>query len=321
MARVVITEFMDEAAVALLSVHAPLYDAQLVDKADALRAALADCEALIVRNRTQVNPALLAAAPKLKVIGRLGVGLENVDLAACKARGVVVLPATGANDESVAEYVIGTALIMMRGVGLALSAEVVAGKWPRAKAIDGRDIVGRTLGLIGFGAIARQVARRAAPFGIRLMGHDPFVPANDPAWKALGVEPRELDTMLPETDILSLHVPLTNGTRGLLGAKRLAMLPAGACIINTARGGVIDYAALAAELKSGRLGGAALDVFEKEPLPAPNGFEGVPNLLLTPHIAGVTKDSNQRVSQLTAENVLRFLQGEKPTVPDAAASA
>ena len=319
MARVVITEFMDEAAVALLAGQSPLYDAQLVDKADALRTALADCEALIVRNRTRVTAELLAAAPKLRVVGRLGVGLENVDLAACKARGVVVLPATGANDESVAEYVIATALIMMRGVGLSLSAEVVAGKWPRAKAIDGRDIVGRTLGLVGFGAIARQVARRAAPFGIRLLAHDPFVGAGDPAWKALGVERRELDAMLPDTDILSVHVPLTNGTRGLLDATRLAMLPAGACIINTARGGVIDYAALAAELRSGRLGGAALDVFEQEPLPANNGFDGVPNLLLTPHIAGVTKDSNQRVSQLTAENVLRFLRGEQPTVPNAAA--
>lgn len=321
MARVVITEFMDEAAVALLAGESPLYDAQLVDKADALRASLADCEALIVRNRTRVNADLLATAPKLRVVGRLGVGLENVDLAACKARGVVVLPATGANDESVAEYVMVTALMMMRGVGLQLSAEVVAGKWPRPKAIDGRDIVGRTLGLVGFGAIARQVARRAAPFGIRLLAHDPFVAADDPAWKALGVERRELDAMLPETDILSVHVPLTNGTRGLLGAKRLATLPAGACVINTARGSVIDYAALAAELRSGRLGGAALDVFEQEPLPANSGFDGVPNLLLTPHVAGVTRDSNQRVSQLTAENVLRFLRGEKPTVPDAAASA
>lgn len=321
MAEVVITEFMDAAGVEALKAFDVLYDPALVDKPEELRTALADCRGLVVRNRTQVRPPLLQAAPRLEVVGRLGVGLENLDLAACAARGIPVLPATGTNDETVAEFVMGAMLVLLRTGAFHVTAEVVAGSWPRTRVIGGRDAKGLTLGLVGFGAIARQVARRAHAFGMRVLASDPFVAADHPAWAELGVERRELAAMLPETDVLSIHVPMTDTTRGMLDARALRSLPQGACVVNTARGGVLDEAELVALLRSGRLGGAALDVVATEPLPAGSHFEGVPNLVLSPHVAGITRDANHRASMLTAENVRLVLEGKAPRVADAARSS
>jgi len=321
MAEVVITEFMDAAGVEALKGFDVLYDPALVDKPEELRAALADCRGLVVRNRTQVRPPLLQAAPRLEVVGRLGVGLENLDLAACAVRGIPVLPATGTNDETVAEFVMGAMLVLLRTGAFHVTAEVVAGSWPRTRVIGGRDAKGLTLGLVGFGAIARQVARRAHAFGMRVLASDPFVAADHPAWAELGVERRELAAMLPETDVLSIHVPMTDTTRGMLDARALRSLPQGACVVNTARGGVLDEAELVALLRSGRLGGAALDVVATEPLPAGSHFEGVPNLVLSPHVAGITRDANHRASMLTAENVRLVLEGKAPRVADAARSS
>jgi (S)-sulfolactate dehydrogenase len=317
-AHVVITEFMDEAGVDALSGLDVLYDPQLVDKPDAMRAALADCHGLIVRNRTQVRPSLLEWAPHLRVVGRLGVGLENIDLPACAARKLPVLPATGTNDDTVAEFVIAAMLIVLRAGAFHVNAEVLSGAWPRTKVIGGRDARGLTLGLVGFGAIARQVARRASAFGMRMLAHDPFVPADHPSWRELGVERRELAAMLSESHVVSVHVPMTPQTRGLLNATALQSLPKGAIVINTARGGIIDETALASLLRSGHLAGAALDVFEKEPLPANSPLVDVPHLLLTPHIAGVNQDANRRASILTAENVRLVLEGKPPKVANAA---
>ena len=321
MAQIVITEFMDPAGVEALAGFDVLYDPQLVDKPEALRAALADCRGLVVRNRTQVRPPLLEAAPRLEVVGRLGVGLENLDLAACAARGIPVLPATGTNDDTVAEFVMGAMLVMLKAGAFHATDEVLAGKWPRTRLIGGRDAKGMTIGLVGFGAIARQVARRASAFGMRVLAADPFVPAGDAAWASLGVERRELAAMLPECDVLSIHVPMTPSTRGIIDAKAIAALPKGACLINTARGGLVDEAALVAALKDGRLAGAVLDVVEREPLAAGSPLVGTPNLILSPHIAGITRDANRRASILTAENVRRVLEGKPPRVADAAKAA
>ncbi len=321
MAEIVITEFMDPAGVESLAGFDVLYDPQLVDKPEALRAALADCRGLIVRNRTQVRPALLEAAPRLEVVGRLGVGLENLDLPACAARGVPVLPATGTNDETVAEFVMAAVLVMLRAGAFHVSADVLAGKWPRTRVIGGRDAKGLTMGLVGFGAIARQVAERARAFGMRVLASDPFVAPEHPAWDALGVGRRELAAMLPEANVLSIHVPMTPRTRGLLDAAALRSLPDGAYVVNTARGGVVDEAELVAQLRSGRIAGAMLDVVEQEPLAAGSHFVDVPNLILSPHVAGITRDANLRASMLTADNVRLVLQGHPPKVADAARSA
>lgn len=310
MPKVVISEFMDEAAIAAeLAGFDTLYDPGLVDRPEALAAAVAEADALIVRNRTQVRGGLLAAARDLKVVGRLGVGLDNIDVAACAARGIAVYPATGANDSAVAEYVVATAMLLLRGA-YGATASVAAGTWPR-NALMGREIGGKRLGLVGFGSIARETARRAAALGMTIAAHDPFVAPADPAWNPSEgpVRNRDLDALIAESDVLSLHVPLTDQTRGLIDAAALARMPRGAILINAARGGVVDEAAVAASLRAGHLGGAALDVFDREPLDAEAGarFADAPNLILTPHIAGVTQESNVRVSAVTARAVRRHL--------------
>jgi len=309
--KVVVTEFMDED---ILRAGLPgvrlVYDPALVDKPDALLAEAADADALIVRNRTQVKGALLDAAERLKCVGRLGVGLDNIDTAACKARGIAVYPATGANDISVAEYVIASALLLVRGA-FGASAELAQGRWPRQALMNGGEVYGKRFGLVGFGAISRQVARRAAALGMTVAAHDPFIADDDPAWSQdFGrVERLDLDALLASSDIVSLHVPLTDATRGLIDERALGLMKPGAILINTARGGVVDEHALARALREGRFGGAALDVFEAEPFPEgyAKRFAGVPNLILTPHIAGLTAEANRRVSELTVANIRRHL--------------
>ncbi len=300
---ILITEFMDEAAVKrLAAAHPTRYAPELADAQDSIPAQMGEIQALIVRNRTQVTAALLDAAPSLKVVGRLGVGLDNIDLDACKARGVEVIPAVGANTLSVAEYVVTNAAILLRNAYQA-NAAMMAGDWPRA-ACSGREISGRVLGLIGFGAIARETARLARAWGMEIAAYDPLLPADDPAWK--GVARHDLDGLLAAADVISLHVPLTEATRHLINADSLSRMKPGAVLINAARGGVVDEAALTEAMRAGRLAGAALDVFETEPLTAEAArqFEGLNNIVLTPHIAGVTQESNTRVSAMIADLVL-----------------
>ncbi|QPC42370.1 hydroxyacid dehydrogenase [Kaustia mangrovi] len=308
MADIVITEFMDEAAVALLRErHSVHHDPALADAQERIPAALEGARALIVRNRTGVTVELLDAAPSLEAVGRLGVGLDNIDLAACKARGVAVYPATGANSIAVAEYVIAMALMLVRGAYMA-NERVIAGDWPR-EALIGREISGKTMGLVGFGGIAREVASRARALGMAVVAFDPFVPADDPAWT--GTERLDLDALVARADVVSLHVPLNAETRDLFGPERIAAMRPGAVLVNSARGGIVDEAALAEALRDGRIGGAALDVFADEPLDAARGalFSGLGNIVLTPHVAGVTEEANVRVSRMTAETILTALEG------------
>lgn len=305
--RIVISEFMDAPAVARLRGRFDVdYRPKLVDDAGALAAALAGADAWIVRNRTQVRGALLDAATRVRVIGRLGVGLDNIDVATCEARAIRVIAATGANAESVAEYVVAAAMMLLRGAW-ASSADVAAGRWPRQALSEGREASGKTMGLVGFGSIGRATARKARALEMRVIGHDPQLRDDDPAWKEFHAAPRALDALVAESDVVSLHVPLVAATRGLFGRERLARMKAGAILVNTARGGIVDEAAVASMLREGRLGGAALDVFETEPLPAGTALAGAPRLLLTPHVAGVTVESNERVSALIAERVAEVL--------------
>ena len=299
MKRILISEFMDAPAVQALQRDFDVdYRPKLVDDAAGLAAAVGAAEGWIVRNRTQVRGAALEAARRLKVVGRLGVGLDNIDTAACAARGIEVIPATGANAESVAEYVVTAALILLRGAYFSTRA-VEAGTWPRQMLSQGREANGKVMGLIGYGSIGRLTADKARALGMRVIAYDPVVTPP-------GAQP--LETLLRESDVVSLHVPLTEQTRGLLGHERLRLMKNDAILVNTARGGVVDERAVAAMLREGRLGGAALDVFEEEPLPAGSPLAGAPRLLLTPHIAGVTLESNERVSALIAERVAQALR-------------
>jgi len=311
MARIVVTEFMaGDAVESLASEHAVVYDPLLVDDRPRLLELMGEVEGLIVRNRTQVDEALVAASPRLRVVGRLGVGLDNIDLDACAARAIAVLPATGANADSVAEYVIAAAFSLVRGVFLTSDA-VIAGDWPRV-ALTGLEIQGRTMGLVGFGDIAQRVAQRALALGMSVIAHDPFLPPEDEAWSIAGN--KTLTGVLGSADVVSLHVPLTEDTRGLIDGVALGSMKDTAVLVNTSRGGVVDEEALIQSLRMGGIRGAALDVYATEPVTATLGarFAGVPNLLLTPHIAGITVESNDRVSVMVATNVASVLAGEAP---------
>lgn len=307
MTDVLITEFMDRAAVERLAARFRIhYDPDLPDKPDILARLVPEARALVVRNRTQVRGQVLDRAVNLSCVGRLGVGLDNIDTEACAARGIAVYPATGANDQAVAEYVIAAVLMLMRRAFLA-RASVEDGSWPRTALIGG-EVAGKTLGLIGFGAIAREVARRAAALGMDVVAHDPFLARDDPAWGS--VKPLPMNDLLRGAHAVSLHVPLTEGTRHLIGPDQVALMREGTVLINAARGGVVDEAALITGLRDGSIGGAALDVFETEPLTAEAGarFAGIENLILTPHIAGLTDESNTRVSALVADRVTAHLE-------------
>jgi (S)-sulfolactate dehydrogenase len=306
--RIVVTEFMDAAALAALTAAFDVYyDKDLVDHPIKLKASLANADALIVRNRTQVSGALLESAPSVRVVGRLGVGLDNIDVAACEKRGVQVIPATGANALAVAEYVIGTAMLLLRGA-YAATADVADGRWPRAPLGNGRELSGKTLGLIGFGGIGRLTGALGRALGMQTIGFDANIGADSPLWTAERTARRPFAELVTEADVVSLHVPLTAATRSLIDAERIRTMKRDAILINTARGGVVDEFAVAAALREGRLGGAALDVFEAEPLPAGSPLAGCPNLILTPHIAGVTRESNVRVSTMIAEKVAAALK-------------
>ncbi|WP_129139927.1 hydroxyacid dehydrogenase [Modicisalibacter coralii] len=305
MTDVLISEFMDEAAVADLEKDCSVtFDATLVDDRDRLLAAGAGVRGLIVRNRTRVDRELLARFPDLIAVGRLGVGLDNIDLEACRESGIAVLPATGGNTVSVAEYVLTGIFMLRRGAYLSTS-RVLAGEWPR-QALMGHETQGAMLGLVGFGGIARDLARRAQCLGMSVMAFDPFVAEDDAAWQTVERVDR-LETLLAAVDAVSLHVPLTEGTRHLIDAEALMAMKPGSLLINTARGGIVDEAALAASLRAGHLGGAMLDVFEDEPLTAGSALAGVDGLIATPHIAGVTHESNERISWITVDNVRRAL--------------
>ncbi len=311
MTDIVISEFMDEAYVDKIAKgYDAHYDPGLVDNLDRLKAFLENALALVVRNRTQVNQELLDSAPKLKVVGRLGVGLDNIDLAACEKRGVAVCPATGANDASVAEWVITSLMMLLRKAFLSTS-QMLAGEWPRQQSM-GCETAGKTLGLIGFGRIARETAIRAKALGMEIIAFDPYISADDRCWEEVK-RMDHLSDLLPMADAVSLHVPLTETTHHLINAEAIALMKPGSILINAARGGTVDEKALVEALRANHIGGAALDVFETEPLTeaAAALFDGIPNLVLTPHIAGISVESNQRVSQVTMKNVCRVLEESK----------
>jgi len=307
--RIVITEFLEPEAVEELKrrgfeVH---WDRELWTKRGELEKLVKDLPGLIVRNRTRVDEALLRSAPKLKVVGRLGVGLDNIDVAACERRGIEVCSARGANATSVSEYAIGMAMILLRGRAYRDTQRLVNGEWPREELGRGLELAGKTMGVIGLGSIGSTTARKARALEMRVAATDPYLPAGNESWRLAQAKP--LDELLATSDVISIHCPLTPETRGMIGAAQMARMRKGTILINSARGGIVDEAACAAALRSGHLGGAALDVFDDEPIRAEAGklFTGLNNVILTPHISGVTAEANHRVSYMTVDAVARVL--------------
>ena len=306
MPEIVISEFMDMEAINYLKKDFDvLYDPNLVDDNKLLIRNIKGAKALIVRNRTQVFGELLNSASMLACIGRLGVGLDNIDLVECEKRDIKVFPAIGANNRSVAEYVITSAMILLRKAYFSKS-EMINGLWPRQEC-SGREINDKVLGLIGFGQIARETAKLAIGLGLKVIAYDPFLPFESNVW--VNVEKLDLDSVLKRSDIVSLHIPLNEQTKHLISGTRLKLMQSSGILINAARGGVVDENALVEALLKGELAGAAIDVFESEPLSDTNAskFKNIDNLLITPHIAGLTSESNTRVSFLTAQTVAEFI--------------
>lgn len=265
-------------------------------------AEVAGARALVFRNRTRVDRALLAAAPKLEVVGRAGVGLDNVDLAAADELGIVVVVPFGANAVSVAEHTLALALALLRELAEHDQA-VRAGEWRRH---PGRELAGGTWGLLGAGATGRAVARLAAAFGMRVIGYDPYVSAGTARDAGIGLG--ELDQILAESDVLSVHLPATSETRGLLGMAAFAALRPGCLLVSVGRGEVVDEDALASALRQGSVAGAGLDVRAQEP-PRPGPLDDAPHVLFTPHVAGITEESQHRIASILAEDIELVLSG------------
>jgi D-3-phosphoglycerate dehydrogenase len=261
--------------------------------------AIASADAVLVRSATQITRESLSRANGLKVIGRAGVGVDTIDVDAATERGIAVLTAPAGNTISAAELTLALTLALARRVSAA-DRSMKAGQWDR-KSFSGTELYGKTLGLIGAGRIGGEVAKRARAFGMQVVAFDPFLIADRAL--ALGIERAELDEVLRRADVVSLHVPLTDATAGLLGERELGLMKPTAVIVNAARGGVVREDALVRALKEKRLGGAALDVYEQEPLPADHPLRSLDNVVLTPHLGASTAEAQQNVAIEIAEAV------------------
>jgi D-3-phosphoglycerate dehydrogenase / 2-oxoglutarate reductase len=268
-------------------------------KGDELAQAMSDVDAVVVRSSTRITRDSLRLADRLKVIGRAGVGVDNIDVDAATERGVAVLNAPSGNTISAAELAFALILSCVRRIPAA-DRSMRAGEWDR-KSFTGTELYGKTLGLVGAGRIGGEVARRARAFGMRVIAFDPYL-APDRA-EALEIELCSLDDVLRRADVMSLHVPLTEGTEGLIGAEQLARMKQGAFIINAARGGVVNEAAVADAVRSGHIAGAGFDVFAEEPLPADDALRTVERVVLTPHLGAATEEAQHNVALEIAEAV------------------
>ena len=278
-------------------------DARTGRAPDQLAIDMADADAIVVRSATKVTAALINAAPRLRVIARAGTGVDNVDVPAASARGIVVMNAPGANSISVAELAVGLILSMARHLPAA-DAAMKQGKWEKKKFL-GEEVRDKTLGLAGLGRIGQEVARRAAAFGMRIIAHDPFI--SEQVAGDLGVELVSLDDLFARADYVSLHMPSNDKTRHIVNAERLTRVKKGIRIVNTARGDLIDEKALADAIESGQVGGAALDVFDKEPT-VDQRLQMLPQVVATPHIAASTREGQELVGVETAAALRDFLR-------------
>lgn len=304
-----VTERLREAGREIVA-HGTWGDAPL---ADAAADDLAQVDVVLVRTYSPVTREALARLPKLRAVARAGVGLDHIDLDACSERGVAVLHTPEASTDTVADLTIGALLALARHIPRA-DAHVRDGGWDRA-VFNGFELAGKTLGIIGCGRIGTAVARRALAFGMGVRANDPYIAG--PPLPAIEMVP--LDDVIERADVITIHTPLTAETRGLLSRERIHAMRPGTIVLNFARGGLVDEDALADALTTDHLGGAALDVFETEPLPADHRLRTTPNTLLFPHIGAATREAHTHTAQLLSDRLIAFLKdGDISTAANAA---
>jgi D-3-phosphoglycerate dehydrogenase len=302
--KILLTDGLEENGKAILRSKAEVVDQSGISAEDLLNV-VGDYDALIVRGRTKVTAAVFDAGKKLKVVGRAGVGVDNIDLAAAKAHGVTVVNSPLATTVAVAELTLSLMLSMVREIPRA-DASMKAGKWLK-KEFEGRELYGKTLGVIGFGRIGSAVAARAKAFEMKILAYDPLVPAEEIAKR--GGEQVSFDELLAQSDVITMHMPLTADSRNLLNAEAFNKMKDGVYIVCAARGGVIDEDALLEALNNGKVSGAALDVFATEP-PGPTALVAHPRVIDTPHVGAQTVEAQARAANDIAEEVLNALEGK-----------
>ena len=302
--KILLTDGLEESGKAILRKSAEVVENPTIS-ADELLQVVGEYDALIVRGRTKVTSAVLAAGKKLKAVGRAGVGVDNIDLAAAKEAGITVVNSPLATTVAVAELTLGLMLSAVREIARA-DAGLKGGKWLK-KELEGAELCGKTLGVIGFGRIGAAVAKRAAAFDMKIVGYDPMLKADE--IKARGGEPATLDELLAKADMITMHLPLTADSKGMLNDAAFAKMKQGVYIICAARGGVIDEAALLAALNSGKVAGAALDVFATEP-PGLTELVAHPKVVCTPHIGAQTVEAQVRAANDISEEVLAAIEGK-----------
>ena len=264
---------------------------------------LADAEAIIVRSATRVTPEVMGKVPKLRVVGRAGVGVDNVDVEAATERGIVVMNTPSGNTISTAELTFSMLMALARKIPQA-HMSMKSGEWDR-KAFAGTELSGKTIGILGMGRIGSQVARRAIAFGMRVLAFDPYLSMSKA--RALQVELLELDGIYERSDFITVHMPLSDETRDMLDADAFSKMKDGVCVVNCARGGIINEADLVAAVKSGKMAGAALDVYDAEPLPEDAELRELPQVIMTPHLGASTKEAQESVGLEVAEAVTDYL--------------
>lgn len=302
--KILITDGLDASGQSILRAAAEVDDRNNISAEELLKV-IPEYEALIVRGRTKVTTAVFQAAPKLKVVGRAGVGVDNIDLEAAKQHNVTVVNAPQSTTLAVAELTFGLLLALAREIPRA-DAGMKQGKWLK-KELEGAELNGKTLGVIGYGRIGMEVGKRAAAFGMNVIAYDPLISAED--IQKRGAEPVSLQDLCAGADFISLHLPLTVQTRDMLGAQAFSQMKDGVRLVCAARGGIIEEAALLAALNSGKVAGAGLDVFTTEP-PGQTDLVSHPRVIGTPHVGAQTVEAQTRASEDIAAEVLAALAGQ-----------
>ena len=305
--KILITEFMEAKSIEMLKTKFDVtFDQDLSNNPSKLKKIISNFDILIVRNKTQVKKEILENTPNLKFIGRLGVGLDNIDTEYCKNNNIYVQPATGMNADSVAEYVINSALSLLKNIPIA-NTETQKGNWPRNSIIS-RELKDKTIGILGFGLIGRKVAKISQIFDANVIAFDPYVDQN--IAKKFKTKLETLENVLNNSHVISLHIPLTQETNNLINTETIKLMKKKPIIINSSRGGIINEEHLIDAYLNNQISGFALDVFQNEPVQH-NILEKINptfNCILTPHNAGVTEESNIRVSQFIAESIITYFK-------------